>query len=89
MHTETMFTLLIRAHKKLSSIGAWENSKKASLEAQLKQIEVIGDFSFCQRFFIFHFSFFPKQTKFNDHKFVNFILMSLQVCWGETIQLSS
>lgn len=48
MHTETMLKLLIRAHKKLSSIGAWENSKKATLEAQLKQIEVM-DFSFCQR----------------------------------------
>ena len=49
LHTETMLKLLIRAHKKLSSVGAWENSKKASLEAQLKQIEVMSGFSFCQR----------------------------------------
>lgn len=29
-----------RAYKKLSSIEAWENSKKASVEAELKRLEV-------------------------------------------------
>lgn len=32
--------LLNRAHKKLSAIEAWENSQKASIEAELKKIEV-------------------------------------------------
>lgn len=32
--------MLSRAHKKLSEIGSWENSKKAAVEAELKQIEV-------------------------------------------------
>jgi len=36
--------LLSRAHKKLSAISAWENSKKASVEAELKKIEVRIDF---------------------------------------------
>lgn len=31
---------LRRAHKKIAAIEAWENSKKASLEAELKKIEV-------------------------------------------------
>lgn len=30
-----------RAQKHLSSVDAWENSKKAALEAELKKIEVI------------------------------------------------
>jgi hypothetical protein len=29
-----------RAYKKLSAVGSWENSHKASVEAQLKKIEV-------------------------------------------------
>lgn len=29
-----------RAEKKLSSIGSWENNKKAVVEAELKKIEV-------------------------------------------------
>ncbi|XP_028080458.1 remorin 1.4-like [Camellia sinensis] len=29
----------LRAYKKLSAIGAWENSRKAIVEAQLKKIE--------------------------------------------------
>lgn len=29
-----------RAHKKLSAIGSWENTKKATVEAELKKIEV-------------------------------------------------
>lgn len=33
-------TCLIRAHKKLSTIISWENTKKATVEAQLKTIEV-------------------------------------------------
>ncbi|KAM7525750.1 hypothetical protein LguiA_015652 [Lonicera macranthoides] len=28
-----------RAYRKLAAIGAWENSKRASVEARLKQIE--------------------------------------------------
>lgn len=32
--------VLNRAQKKLSAVAAWENSKKASLEAKLKKIEV-------------------------------------------------
>nr|DAD47432.1 TPA_asm: hypothetical protein HUJ06_017369 [Nelumbo nucifera] len=31
---------LNRADKKLSAIGSWENSKKASVEAQLRKVEV-------------------------------------------------
>lgn len=33
-------SLFNRAQKKLSSVSAWENSKKANLEAKLKKIEV-------------------------------------------------
>lgn len=29
-----------RAIKKMSSITSWENSKKAAIEAELKQVEV-------------------------------------------------
>lgn len=29
-----------RAEKKLSSIGSWENNKKAAVEAELKKMEV-------------------------------------------------
>lgn len=29
-----------RAEKKLSSIGSWENNKKAAVEAELKAMEV-------------------------------------------------
>lgn len=32
--------ILCRAQKKLSAVTAWENSKKASVEAELKKIEV-------------------------------------------------
>ena len=35
-----------RAAKQMSSITAWENSKKAATEAELKAKEVIN-FSFC------------------------------------------
>lgn len=39
--------LLNRAQKKLAAIGAWENSKTAQLEAELKKIEVtITSFKF-------------------------------------------
>jgi len=31
-----------RAYKNLSAVGSWENSKKVSVEAQLKQIEVVS-----------------------------------------------
>jgi hypothetical protein len=31
-----------RAYKKFSAVGSWENSNKASVEAQLKKIEVIN-----------------------------------------------
>ena len=30
-----------RAQKQLSAVAAWENSKKAALEAQLRKIEVL------------------------------------------------
>lgn len=30
-----------RAQKKFSAVAAWENSKKASVEAQLRKMEVI------------------------------------------------
>lgn len=33
-----------RAHKKLSAIVSWENSRKASVEAELKHIEVTPHF---------------------------------------------
>jgi len=51
---------LNRAHKKLSAISAWENSKKASVEAELKKIEVRINFiansnMFCVFFFYFTF----------------------------------
>lgn len=36
------FPRIHRAQKKLSAIGAWENSKKAAIEAELRQIEVIN-----------------------------------------------
>lgn len=32
--------MLNRAVKKMSAVTAWENSKKASIEAELKKIEV-------------------------------------------------
>lgn len=32
--------LMYRAHKKHSDISAWENSKKAATEAELRKIEV-------------------------------------------------
>lgn len=41
-----MLELLNRAQKKLSSVAAWENSKKASVEAKLRKIEVILLLSF-------------------------------------------
>jgi len=31
---------LNRAEKKLSSVGTWENTKKANIEAKLKKLEV-------------------------------------------------
>lgn len=31
---------LSRAHKNIASVEAWENSKKASVEAELKKMEV-------------------------------------------------
>ena len=37
---EAKLSSFCRAHKKLSSVVAWENSKKASVEAELKKIEV-------------------------------------------------
>ena len=48
--------LLSRAHKKLSSVSAWENSKKAAVEADLKKIEVRIDFiSSSNIFYVFIF----------------------------------
>lgn len=41
-----------RAHKKLSAIGSWENSKKAAVEAELKQIEVMRKQNICDVFTI-------------------------------------
>lgn len=35
-----VFKLLSRAYKKLSAVASWENSKRASVEAQLRKIEV-------------------------------------------------
>jgi len=32
--------LMSRAHKNISAISAWENSKKAAAEAELRKIEV-------------------------------------------------
>ena len=32
--------IYVRAHKKISAIGSWENTKKAGVEAHLKSIEV-------------------------------------------------
>lgn len=40
--TTAMFQSIYRAQKKISAIGAWENSKKAAIEAELRQIEVIN-----------------------------------------------
>lgn len=48
--------LLCRAHKKLSSVSAWENSKKAAVEADLKKIEVrINFISNSIMFYVFIF----------------------------------
>lgn len=41
-----MILLENRAHKKLSAVGSWENTKKANVEAELKKIEVIEHKSF-------------------------------------------
>lgn len=38
----TLLKLMNRAQKKVSAIVAWENSKKAALEAKLSKIEVTG-----------------------------------------------
>lgn len=38
--------LLIRAVKKLSAIAAWENSRKAAVEAELKRMEVCYSLTF-------------------------------------------
>lgn len=52
MHTEfIILKLLNRAQKKLSATEAWENSQKASVEAELKKIEVGILYSFCRREF--------------------------------------
>jgi len=52
---------LSRAHKKLSAISAWENSKKASVEAELKKIEVrvnfIANSNMIYVFFFLYFTF--------------------------------
>lgn len=41
--TNICVDLFNRAQKKVSAISAWENSKKANLEAKLRQIEVISN----------------------------------------------
>lgn len=41
---KNVLKLLNRAQKKLSAIAAWENSKIASVEANLRKIEVIDSF---------------------------------------------
>lgn len=38
--TTLMSICMYRAYTKMSAIGAWENTKRATVEAQLKQVEV-------------------------------------------------
>lgn len=47
------WNLLSRAHKKLSAIGSWENSKKAAVEAELKQMEVMRKQNICNVFMFY------------------------------------
>lgn len=44
LNAETLFVLptLNRAQKKLADVAAWENTKKAAIEAKLKKLEVIA-----------------------------------------------
>lgn len=68
----TTLEFFIRAQKKLSAIGAWENSKKASIEAELKKIEVISHYLFCNIFL---------ETNFL-HNMMETILELLQTSYG-------